>query len=332
MPGHRPGAGGATWLCHPGDLHAPVRRQAGNQLAPVALPALHDRLSRAASFGADAGRRHAALHQRAAHGLGAALRQRLVVAGAADTVGIAGHPDRLHLCGFAYLRQDALHRLLPFRAQHRAVEAEQRVGRQPQRLFRQWCRCRCRRDRWPRRLQHGRARFRLPVTRLGDALAVKADLELAGEILRTLRGAEVEQVVPLAHAPHAFIEMRRAQQRVQLPLAHARREAAQVGDVRIDAFLQRGPGGLRELHGGGFDGTVGGRRMAAAGGQQAHPQDQAQRSGMLAGAGDAMLFHVIPPVDVSAMPGRGCGPAAGITTGCRHRRPRRPRHGCWWNH
>jgi hypothetical protein len=108
--------------------------------------------------------------------------------------------------------------------------------------------------------------------RLGDALAVKADLELAGEVLRTLRGAEVEQVVPLAHAPHAFVEMRRAQQRVQLPLAHARREAAQVGDVRIDAFLQRGLRGLREVHGGGFGRTLGGRRMAAAGGQQAIPR------------------------------------------------------------
>ncbi|KAG1578524.1 hypothetical protein G6F46_015774 [Rhizopus delemar] len=72
--------------------------------------------------------------------------------------------------------------------------------------------------------------------------------------------------------------------------------------------------------------------MAAAGGQQAASQDQSQCRGNVAGPGDAMLFHVIPPVDVSALPGRVGGPAAAITTGCRHRRPHRPRHGCWWNH
>ncbi len=44
---------------------------------------------------------------------------------------------------------------------------------------------------------------------------------------------------------------------------------------------------------GGFGRTVGGRRMAAAG-DQSPSQDKAQRSGMLAGAGDTMLFHVIP--------------------------------------
>src|SRR2546427_8815783 len=53
----------------------------------------------------------------------------------------------------------------------------------------------------PRRLEHGRARFRLPVAALGDALAVESHLELAGEVFGTLRRPEVEQVVPLAHAP-----------------------------------------------------------------------------------------------------------------------------------
>ncbi|KAG1584832.1 hypothetical protein G6F46_014930 [Rhizopus delemar] len=47
---------------HPGDLHPPIRCQAGNQLAAVALLALHDRLGGPAAFGTDAGCRHSTLH------------------------------------------------------------------------------------------------------------------------------------------------------------------------------------------------------------------------------------------------------------------------------
>lgn len=51
--------------------------------------------------------------------------------------------------------------------------------------------------------------------------------------------------------------------------------------------------------------------MAAAGGQQAHPQDQAQHCGHLAGAGDAMLFHVIPPFGRFRDAGRRVRPGRG---------------------
>ncbi|MNV59769.1 hypothetical protein D3C71_1522130 [compost metagenome] len=121
------------------------------------------------------------------------------------------------------------------------------------------------------------------MRRLGDALAIEVDLELAGEIIPARAAAEVEQVVPFAHAPHALAEMRGAQQGVQLAFAHATGEQAQGVDIHEQALLQRGFARIREARRSGVGG-VGVRSgrcgalfaVAGAGAQQQGRQAQAQ--------------------------------------------------------
>jgi len=113
-------------------------------------------------------------------------------------------------------------------------------------------------------------------------VAIEVDLVLtAGEIGLAIFTAKVEDVVPLLYAEHAFVEMRRTEQLLQLILGHAGHDLPQILRADVRAFRQRGFGRIRECNvtlrlvsGGGMLGqraTPGSQQQPRAGDWQNQP-------------------------------------------------------------